>query len=337
MKRFAGAAVVLGMLGLVTAFVLWWLPADDYLFVPDRAKPLADKVEVESEGRGSPAKGDVYYVDLFVRRIRLLEQLLPFTRPEGSTFVSEEVLSPSGETDAERDRQNAADMQRSEETAAVVALRELGYEVVATPRGILVTSVAPDVPAAEVLEAGDVVVRVDGATVKTPAELRARIGTRKPGDTLTLAVRRQGNEPVDVRVRTIASPEDPSRAIVGILIEQEADVKLPFEVDIDLGRVGGPSAGLPFALEIARQLGRDVTNGCRIAATGALALDGTVIPIGGVKQKTVGARRADVDYFLVPAGENAGDAQENAAGLEIVPVESFQQALQKLATVIKKC
>jgi PDZ domain-containing protein len=336
-KRFAGAAVVLGMLGLVTAFVLWWLPADDYLFVPDRAKPLADKVEVESEGRGSPAKGDVYYVDLFVRRIRLLEQLLPFTRPEGSTFVSEEVLSPSGETDAERDRQNAADMQRSEETAAVVALRELGYEVVATPRGILVTSVAPDVPAAEVLEAGDVVVRVDGATVKTPAELRARIGTRKPGDTLTLAVRRQGNEPVDVRVRTIASPEDPSRAIVGILIEQEADVKLPFEVDIDLGRVGGPSAGLPFALEIARQLGRDVTNGCRIAATGALALDGTVIPIGGVKQKTVGARRADVDYFLVPAGENAGDAQENAEGLEIVPVESFQQALQKLATVIKKC
>jgi Lon-like protease len=335
MKRFAGAAVVLGMLGLVTALVLWWLPADDYLFVPDRAKPLADKVEVE--GKRATAKGDVYYVDLFVRRIRLLEQLLPFTRPEGSTFVSEEVLAPSGETDAERDRQNAADMQRSEETAAVVALRELGYDVVATPRGILVTSVAPDVPAAEVLEPGDVVVAVDGVPVKTPAELRARIGTREPGDTLTLSVRREDKKPIQVKVRTIASPDDPSRAIVGILIEQEADVKLPFEVDIDLGRVGGPSAGLPFALEIARQLGRDVTSGCRIAATGALALDGTVIPIGGVKQKTVGARRADVDYFLVPAGENAVDAQENADGLEIIPVESFQQALQKLATDVEKC
>lgn len=335
MKRFAGAAVVLGMLGLVTALVLWWLPADDYLFVPDRAKPLADKVEVE--GERASAKGDVYYVDLFVRRIRLLEQLLPFTRPEGSTFVSEEVLAPSGESDAERDRQNAADMQRSEETAAVVALRELGYDVVATPQGILVTSVAPDVPAAEVLEPGDVVVAVDGVPVKTPAELRARIGTREPGDTLTLSVRREDRKPIQVKVRTIASPDDPSRAIVGILIEQEADVKLPFEVDIDLGRVGGPSAGLPFALEIARQLGRDVTNGCRIAATGALALDGTVIPIGGVKQKTVGARRADVDYFLVPAGENAEDAQENADGLEIIPVESFQQALQRLATDVEKC
>ena len=335
MKRFAGAAVVLGMLGLVTALVLWWLPADDYLFVPDRAKPLADKVEVE--GERATAKGDVYYVDLFVRRIRLLEQLLPFTRPEGSTFVSEEVLAPSGETDAERDRQNAADMERSEETAAVVALRELGYDVVATPRGVLVTSVAPDVPAAEVLEPGDVLVAVDGVPVKTPAELRARIGTREPGDTLTLSVRREGKKPIQVKVRTIASPDDPSRAIVGILIEQEADVTLPFEVDIDLGRVGGPSAGLPFALEIARQLGRDVTNGCRIAATGALALDGTVIPIGGVKQKTVGARRADVDYFLVPAGENAEDAQENADGLEIIPVESFQQALQRLATDVEKC
>ena len=335
MKRFAGAAVVLGVLGLVTAFVLWWLPADDYLFVPDRAKPLADKVEVE--GERASAKGDVYYVDLFVRRIRLLEQLLPFTRPEGSSFVSEEVLAPSGETDAERDRQNAADMERSEETAAVVALRELGYDVVATPRGVLVTSVAPDVPAAEVLEPGDVLVAVDGVAVKTPAELRARIGTREPGDTLTLSVRREDKKPVQVKVRTIASPDDPTRPIVGILIEQEADVKLPFEVDIDLGRVGGPSAGLPFALEIARQLGRNVTNGCRIAATGALALDGTVIPIGGVKQKTVGARRADVDYFLVPAGENAEDAQENADGLEIIPVESFQQALQKLATDVEKC
>ena len=81
MKRFAGAAVVLGLLGVLTALVLWWLPSDDFLFVPDQAKPLADKVEVE--GGRTNEKGDVYYVDLFVRQIRLLEQLLPFTRPDG--------------------------------------------------------------------------------------------------------------------------------------------------------------------------------------------------------------------------------------------------------------
>ncbi len=80
-----------------------------------------------------------------------------------------------------------------------------------------------------------------------------------------------------------------------------------------------------------------MTHGCRIAATGALALDGTVIPIGGIKQKTIGARRADVDFFLVPAGENADEAQDNADDLDIIPVESFQQALQKLATTTMKC
>jgi PDZ domain-containing protein len=125
--------------------------------------------------------------------------------------------------------------------------------------------------------------------------------------------------------------------VVGILVDQDAEIELPIDVDIDLGRVGGPSAGLPFALEIARKLGRDVTHGCRIAATGALALDGTVIPIGGVKQKTIGARRADVDFFLVPAGENAEDARDSADGLRIIPVESFQQALRRLATSRIKC
>ena len=116
---------------------------------------------------------------------------------------------------------------------------------------------------------------------------------------------------------------DSSRAIIGILVDQDAKIELPVDVDIDLGRVGGPSAGLPFALEIARQLGRDVTHGCRIAATGELALDGSVLPIGGIKQKTIGARRADVDFFLVPAGENAEGAQQNAGGARIIPVEEF--------------
>ncbi len=334
MKRLSGAAIVLGLLGLVAAFMLWWLPADDFLFVPDRAKPLAEKVEVEG-GRAN-ADGGVYYVDLYVRRIRRLEQLLPFTRPEGSTLVSEEVLSPNDETDEERRRQNAEDMRRSEDVASAVALRALGYDVTARPRGILVTSVSPDVPAADVLEVNDVIVAVGGVPVRTPPQLRAEIGKAKPGDELELRVRR-GKKTVDVTVETVASPDDPKRAVVGILVDQDAKIVLPLDVDIDLGRVGGPSAGLPFALEIVRQLGRDVTGGCRIAATGALALDGTVIPIGGVKQKTIGARRADVDFFLVPAGENADEAQRHADGLRIIPVESFQQALRRLATEDQKC
>lgn len=334
MKRLSIAALVLGALGLVAAIVLWALPGEDFILTPDKAKPLADRVVVE-ESRPADA-GDIYYVDLYVRRARILEQLLPFTRPEGSTVLPESALLPPGTTDEERDRQNAADMQRSEQIASVVALRALGFDVIATPRGALVIGVASDVPAAAKLDPGDVIVAVDGVPVRTPEDLRLEIGRRKPGDDVRLTVRR-GRKALDVTVRTIPNPAEPDRPVVGITVGQDAHIVLPIDVDIDLGRVGGPSAGLPFALEIARKLGRDITHGCKIAATGELALDGSVLPIGGIKQKTIGARRADVDFFLVPAGRNADGAQEHAEGLKIVPVESFQQALQKLTTSRIKC
>jgi PDZ domain-containing protein len=96
--------------------------------------------------------------------------------------------------------------------------------------------------------------------------------------------------------------------------------------------VGGPSAGLPFALDVMEELGRDVDHGRKVAATGELALDGTVLPVGGLKQKTIGARKAGVDIFLVPAGENAEEARRYAGGLRIVPVHSFRQALSALQT-----
>jgi Lon-like protease len=333
-KRFAGVLVVLGVIGVAVTLVLWWLPANDFLFVPDRAKPLADKVQVE--GAHPAAVGDVYYVDLFVRRIRLLEQLLPFTRPDGSTLVPERTLLPPGTTNEERDRQNAEDMQRSERTAAVVALRALGYHVVATPKGVLVTGVSSNVPAAKSLEEGDVIVAVGDTPVRTPPQLRRELSRLKPGDSVRLTVRR-GGKTIEATVRTVSSPADPTRAVIGIFVDQDAKIELPIDVDIDLGRVGGPSAGLPFALEIARKLGRDVTHGCKIAATGALALDGSVLPIGGIEQKTLGVRRADVDFFLVPIGANAEGAQANAGDVDVIPVESFQQALRKLATGAIKC
>jgi len=333
-KRLAGVAVVLGALGLVIAFALWRLPSNDYLVIPDVAKPLQSRVDVQGGHIG--AKGDVYYVDVYVRRMRLLERLLPFVRPDGATLVPAETLAPAGTTDEERRQQSAAEMDRSEQIASVVALRTLGYDAVAIPQGVHVTSVASDAPAAKMLDPDDVIVAVDGTPVLTPAQLRRQIGRRTPGDEVRLTVRRNG-KPIDVTVRTIPNPDDASRPIIGILVDQDAKIRLPIDVGIDLGRVGGPSAGLPFALEIARQLGRNVTQGCRIAATGELALDGAVLPIGGIAQKTIGARRAHVDFFLVPVGANAQGARENAHGLTIIPVESFQQALRKLTTNRLKC
>jgi len=89
---------------------------------------------------------------------------------------------------------------------------------------------------------------------------------------------------------------------------------------------------LAFALDILQELGRDIAHGKKVAATGELSLDGTVGPIGGVKQKTLGAREAGVDVFLVPAGDNAREARRYAKDLPIVPVKNFPQALRALAT-----
>jgi PDZ domain-containing protein len=332
-KKLAGLAVALGAVGIAVTFLLWMLPSEEFIFTPSRAKPLADRVEVEG---ARPARGHVYYTDVFVRRTSLLEDLLPFTRPDGSTVVPEHALLPPGITEEARDRQTAAEMERSEKIAAAVALHALGYEPEVRPLGALVSGTFPETPAAGKLEVGDVIVAVDGREVLTPLELQREIGTRRPGEEVRVGLKRDGKE-LEVSVGTIARPGDPDRPIVGIQVEQQAHVELPIDVEIDLGAVGGPSAGLPFALEIARLLGRDVAHGCRIAATGELALDGSVVPVGGIKQKTIGALRADVDLFLVPAGRNAEDARKHADGLALLPVESYQQALHALRTADLNC
>jgi PDZ domain-containing protein len=121
--------------------------------------------------------------------------------------------------------------------------------------------------------------------------------------------------------------------VIGVIVTQNARIELPLSVSINAGSVGGPSAGLAFALDVLEQLGRDVDHGRRVAATGEIELDGSVQPIGGVKQKTIGVRKTGIRVFLVPAGENASEARRYADGLRIVPVKNFQQALRALATL----
>jgi PDZ domain-containing protein len=138
-----------------------------------------------------------------------------------------------------------------------------------------------------------------------------------------------------VAVKTVHDPQDPKRTIIGVGIEPAVTITLPLKVSIDLGRVGGPSAGLAFALDILEELGRNVDHGLKVAATGEINLDGSVGPIGGVKQKTIGAKQAGVNVFLVPAGENATEAKRYAGSMRVVPVETFRQALRALATAAK--
>lgn len=325
-----GAGLTLGAVALGAA---WLLPSGSYLILPDRAKPLEEKVQVEGEKPHPP--GGIYYVDVLVRKATLLEELVSGLRPDGADLVPERALVPPGSSFGERRRQNLRQMDRSQEIAAAVALRELGRKVDAEPEGALVVAVAPGAPAAGKLQPTEVIVAVDGVSVRTPDDLRSEIAKRKPGEKVKLRVR-AGGVTRTVAIATIESPEEPGRPIVGIQVEQFADIKLPIAVEIDLGGVGGPSAGLAFALDVVEELRGDVDRGRRVAVTGELELDGGVGPIGGIKQKVIGARRSGADVFLVPAGENAVEARRHAGDLRIIPVESFRQALRALATLPQK-
>jgi PDZ domain-containing protein len=230
---------------------------------------------------------------------------------------------------------NLREMTRSQSIAAAVALRRLGYKVVAEPAGALVETVFPGTPAAGKLEPTDVIVAVDGRRVRTPADLRRLVSRRPPGSRVELDVRR-GSRLVRITLTTAPDPRQPKRSIVGVSATQEANIRLPIRVRINAGDVGGPSAGLAFALDVLEKLGRDVDHRRRVAATGQIELNGDVTAVGGLKQKTIGARRSGVDVFLVPAGENAAEARRYAGGLRVIPVRNFQQALRALATLPRK-
>ena len=318
------------MVAAAVAFA-WFAPSHDYLYVPNKATPVGDKVKVEGERSGGEDGGAIYYVDVSVRSATWIESLLPFARPDGASLVPRDEVVPPGSSFEDRRAEGLREMDRSEKTAAAVALRQAGYRVRATPRGALVDGVASDAPAAKSLRSGDAIVGVGNTKILTPSALRRSFAGVRPGDEVDLRIRRDGAVKT-VTVRTIESPREPGRAIIGIRVSQDADIELPVKVDIDLGSVGGPSAGLPFALDVLQELGENVDHGKRVVATGEIALDGSVGPIGGVKQKTYGARRAGADVFLVPAGDNAAEARRYAGNLRIIPVTSFQQALSALAT-----
>ena len=320
---------VAGLLVAAVAVTLWILPTESYIFLPNRAHAVAPLVEVE--GGTDPKNGGIYYVDVLVRKATLVERLFPSLR-EGSTVIPVEQVRPPGVSEDQRRREELQEMQMSQRVAAAVALRELGYKVVANPVGARVEFVDPGSPAAGKLFPGDLVTSAGGKRVTGTTGLRRAI--RESGATRdVLLVVKRGDERVEVSVRPTRGEQ--GTPMIGVIISQAADIKLPIDVEIDTKGVGGPSAGLAFALDLLEELGRDVDQGNRIAVTGALELDGTVGEIGGVKQKTIGVERAGIKVFLVPAGENAAEARRYADGIRIVPVTSFQQALRTLATLPK--
>jgi Lon-like protease len=321
-------AFVAGLVLIAVVGALLILPSDDYIFLPDVAHPVAPLVDVQ--GGHDPTTGGVYYVDVIVRKAHLIEKLFGGLHDGADLYPASEINPPGG-GEHERRQIDLEDMQNSQQVAAAVALRAAGKRVVTTPIGARVEQLVLHTPAIGKLEPDDIITAIDGAPIKTRADVISAMATHKPGDTVAFAIRR-GRASLVVNIKTISEPKT-GRAIVGVSLGTAVDIHLPLDVRINAGDVGGPSAGLAFALDVLQELGRNIVRGHKIAATGEILPDGSVGPIGGVKQKTIGARKAHVDAFLVPAGENAREARRYAHGLKIIAVENFSQALRALATL----
>jgi Lon-like protease len=324
---------VLAALLLTAAIVLYLVPSDDYILLPDPAHPVAPLVKVKG-GHDPTDGGAIYFVDVFERRASMFESLFPWIH-DGSTLVPAKLIVPPGVSDKAVRQADLRAMTISQKVAAAVALRRLGYDVVAKPSGVIVAALDERSHAVGKLRPADLIVSVNGVQTPTISSLRKQLADVKPGESVRLGISR-GAERFTLEVKTIADTANKKRAIVGFAPEQAAEIKLPIKVQIDAGNVGGPSAGLAFALEVMEELGHDVDHGYRVAATGALELNGAVTPIGGVKQKTYGVRKAKADVFLVPAGDNAREARRYAGGLRVIAVKSFPQALRALATLPPK-
>jgi PDZ domain-containing protein len=325
-RGLIAAVVVLGGLALA----LWLIPTGHYVLLPDKAQPVAPLVEIAGEGRqAAEADGGIFMVDILVRKATLLERLFPGVN-DGADLIPGERLNPEGVSEQQRRQANQLDMTRSQEIAAAVALETLDYEVDIQANGAEISLVVPDSPAAAAgLEVGDVVVKAQGKPVETLDDLRAALDTVSPGQLVDISVRRSG-EVEEYSMATIESEREPGNAVIGVIVQQAANIDLPVDIEIDAGAIGGPSAGLAFALDIVDELGADVDQGRRIVATGELTLDGSVEAIGGIKQKVVGAKQAGADIFVVPIA-NAREAEEYGDGLEIVPVATFDEALSDLS------
>ena len=239
--------------------------------------------------------------------------------------VPQSELFPPGQTAQQTQAQDTEQMASSQELATAAALTQLHIKY---QTEVEVLSTVAGFPASKVLKAGDVIDAVDGKPVTGATSLSSMIGAHPAGSTLQLEVRRAGKT-ITVPVVSKLSSGTP---VVGVQVQEQ--YKFPFNVRISVGDIGGPSAGMMFALGIIDMLTPlNLTGGKFIAGTGEITAAGQVQPIGGIQQKMVGARDAGANYFLSPAGNCADTKGAVPAGLHVVKVSTLSQAVSDLEAI----
>lgn len=244
-------------------------------------------------------------------------------------LVPRAAIYPPGKTDRQVEQENTAQFTDSENDAEVAALSYL-HE----PVKVVVGPLSAGAPAAGVLKEGDQILSVKGQQVTSPGQVSQILTTTRPGDRIPVSFQRgdapamEGTVTVGARPPVAGRPDGP-QGFLGITPQgRPAD---PNQIVISLGDIGGPSAGLAFALAVIDKLTPgDLTGGRFIAGTGEIGPTGLVGPIGGIPLKMIAARHAGATVFLVPAANCAEAAAKTPLGLQLIKVTALTDAVDSL-------
>lgn len=286
---------------------------------------VPDEDETSTEGRL-----DLLTVQVNGNRERTpswMELALAWFDPSRAVVPLDRIF-PTGQTTEERNTENAALMSDSQLEASAAALRELGYDV---PQEIVVGTVADDGASAGVLDLGDVITSLDGTPVSSVEEVRAAVQSGE-GAPVTLGIEREGAETsVSVTPRW-GEVNGQQQWLLGVGLTAAFD--LPVDVEIQINNVGGPSAGMMFALGIIDKMSPgDLTGGEHFAGTGTIDAQGNVGGIGGIRQKLFGARDAGAAWFLAPQANCNEVVGHVPDGIRVFAVSTLEEALTVLETV----
>lgn len=280
------------------------------------------KIITVVKGSPSQSRGQLRLVTVSVIDDVTLWEALYYWQNGNYAVVPRDVVFPPNQTDQQTNEQQVQEFQDSQSAAETAAYSELGC-----PVQVGVTSVTAGSAAAGKLKSGDVVTSVDGTRVTSAADLVSLVQSKPAGQARTIGYQRGGKART---VRLTPTRSSDGKAQLGIKIDQKQPCR--YKVRVRLGDIGGPSAGLMFALGIVDTLTpADLTGGKVIAGTGEITEDGDVGAIGGIQEKMIGAKRDGATVFLTPADNCAQASNSVPDGLKLVKVSTLDGAVKALA------
>lgn len=323
-----------------------------FALVPASADPVNDRIvfgDLPDDVERFDTDADFVFVTVTAPSQSVLSWFAGRNDPAVDFLTREDKFG--SRTPTQRREFNLQMMRSAEQEAQYVALTTLGYDVEITAGDVIVRDVLCKVPVEgggecaewfpsdEQIDPADRIIEADGVPLESVDDLVDLLADREPGDTIDLLIERPDEGEQLVTVELSASPDEPDRTIVGFIPFDTRAIVLPFEVDIDTGDIGGPSAGLAFTLAMIDELSPgSLTGGQDIAVTGTIDLNGEVGAIGGLAQKVSAVHQNGIRVFLVPASQSELTTPEGRQRLEdagrgeveIIPVATLDEALAAL-------